>query len=79
MRRSPAFTALAALSLALCIMNLLPIPVLDGGHLLYYLIELISGRPVGERVLLAGQYAGLLLLAGLIGLAFYNDLARIFS
>ena len=39
----------------------------------------VSGRPVGERVLLAGQYAGLLLLAGLIGLAFYNDLARILS
>jgi regulator of sigma E protease len=70
---------MASLSLTLCVMNLLPIPVLDGGHLLYYLIELISGRPVGERVLLAGQYAGLLLLAGLIGLAFYNDLARIFS
>ena len=70
---------MASLSLTLCVMNLLPIPVLDGGHLLYYLIELISGRPVGERVLLAGQYAGLLVLAGLIGLAFYNDLARIFS
>jgi len=70
---------MASLSLTLCVMNLLPIPVLDGGHLLYYLIELISGRPVGERVLLAGQYAGLLLLFGLIGLAFYNDLARIFS
>jgi regulator of sigma E protease len=70
---------MGALSLTLCIMNLLPIPVLDGGHLLYYLIELVSGRPVGERVLLAGQYAGLLMLAGLIGLAFYNDLVRTFS
>jgi regulator of sigma E protease len=70
---------MGTLSLTLCIMNLLPIPVLDGGHLLYYLIELVSGRPVGERVLLAGQYAGLLLLAGLIGLAFYNDLVRTFS
>ena len=70
---------MASLSLALCIMNLLPIPVLDGGHLLYYLIELVSGRPVGERVLIAGQYAGLLLLAGLICLAFYNDLVRTLS
>jgi regulator of sigma E protease len=70
---------MASLSLMLCIMNLLPIPVLDGGHLLYYLIELVSGRPVGERVLIAGQYAGLLLLAGLIGLAFYNDLVRTIS
>lgn len=70
---------MASLSLMLCIMNLLPIPVLDGGHLLYYLIELVSGRPVGERVLIAGQYAGLLVLAGLIGLAFYNDIVRNFS
>ena len=70
---------MASLSLTLCIMNLLPIPVLDGGHLLYYLIELISGRPVGERVLIAGQYAGLLLLVGLICLAFYNDIVRTIS
>ena len=70
---------MASLSLMLCIMNLLPIPVLDGGHLLYYLIELVSGRPVGERVLIAGQYAGLALLVGLIGLAFYNDLVRTIS
>lgn len=67
---------LALLSLGLCIMNLLPIPVLDGGHLLYYLIELVKGSPVGERVLVAGQYVGLVLLAGLMGLAFYNDLFR---
>ena len=70
---------MASLSLTLCILNLLPIPVLDGGHLLYYLIELISGRPVGERVLIAGQYAGLLLLTGLICLAFYNDIVRTIS
>lgn len=67
---------MAILSLTLCIMNLLPIPVLDGGHLLYYLIELVSGRPVGERVLAAGQFAGLLLLVGLVCLAFYNDIVR---
>ncbi|MCX7033453.1 MAG: RIP metalloprotease RseP [Arenimonas sp.] len=67
---------LAILSLSLCIMNLLPIPVLDGGHLLYYLIELAKGSPVGERALMAGQYVGLVFLAGLMGLAFYNDLFR---
>ncbi|PZO07416.1 MAG: RIP metalloprotease RseP [Lysobacteraceae bacterium] len=67
---------LAILSLSLCIMNLLPIPVLDGGHLLYYLIELAKGSPVGERTLMAGQYVGLVFLAGLMGLAFYNDLFR---
>ncbi|MEZ5463735.1 MAG: RIP metalloprotease RseP [Lysobacteraceae bacterium] len=70
------FYFLAVLSLSLCIMNLLPIPILDGGHLLYYLIEIIKGSPVSERVLIAGQYVGLALLAGLMGLAFYVDLAR---
>ena len=70
---------MAVLSLTLCVMNLLPIPVLDGGHLLYYLIELVSGRPVGERVLAAGQVAGLVLLVGLICLAFYNDIVRTIS
>ncbi len=69
---------LAILSLSLGIMNLLPIPVLDGGHLLYYLMELISGRPVSERVLVTGQYVGLALLAALMCFAFYNDLASIF-
>lgn len=70
---------LAILSLSLCIMNLLPIPVLDGGHLLYYLIELVKGSPVGERGLVAGQYIGLAMLAGLMGLAFYNDILRLGS
>jgi regulator of sigma E protease len=70
---------MAALSLTLCIMNLLPIPVLDGGHLLYYLIELAARRPLSDRVLVAGQYVGLALLAGLISLAFYNDITRLFG
>lgn len=65
---------LALLSLSLCIINLLPIPVLDGGHLLYYLIELIKGSPLSERAMAAGQFVGLALLAGLMGLAFYNDI-----
>ncbi|MFT3898350.1 MAG: RIP metalloprotease RseP [Thermomonas sp.] len=64
---------LALLSLSLAIINLLPIPVLDGGHLLYYLIELAKGSPLSERAMAAGQYLGLALLAGLMGLAFYND------
>jgi regulator of sigma E protease len=70
---------LAFFSLSLCIMNLLPIPVLDGGHLLYYLIELVTGHPVAERVQMAGQFVGLSLLAGLMLLAHYNDFARLFS
>jgi regulator of sigma E protease len=67
---------LALISLSLCIMNLLPIPILDGGHLVYYLIESIKGSPVSERVLIAGQYAGLVLLAALMGLALFNDIMR---
>jgi regulator of sigma E protease len=67
---------LAMLSLSLGILNLLPIPVLDGGHLLYYLIELVKGSPVSERTMIAGQYIGLLLIAGLMGLAFYNDIVN---
>ncbi|GAB1408117.1 RIP metalloprotease RseP [Thermomonas brevis] len=70
---------LALLSVSIALINLLPIPVLDGGHLLYYLIELVTGRPVGERVMAAGQYVGLALIAGLMGLAFYNDILRLMS
>ncbi|HJS35302.1 MAG TPA: RIP metalloprotease RseP [Pseudoxanthomonas sp.] len=68
---------LAAMSLSLAIINLLPIPVLDGGHLLYYLIELVKGSPLSERHMVAGQYMGLAALAGLMGLAFYNDILRL--
>jgi regulator of sigma E protease len=68
---------LGAISLSLGILNLLPIPVLDGGHLLYYLIEWISGNPVSDRVQMAGQYIGLTALAGLMSLAFVNDILRL--
>ena len=57
--------------------NLLPIPVLDGGHLLYYLIELVKGSPVSEEAQVAGQYFGLIALAGLMSLAFVNDILRL--
>ncbi len=70
---------LAVMSLSLCIINLLPIPILDGGHLLYYLIELVKGSPLSERAMAAGQYIGLALLAGLMGLAFYNDILGLAS
>lgn len=69
---------LGAVSLGLAILNLLPIPILDGGHILYYLIELIKGSPVSERTLVAGQYVGLAMLSGLIGLAFFNDISGLF-
>ena len=67
---------LALVSLSLAILNLLPIPVLDGGHLLYYLIELVKGSPVSEQVMVVGQYIGMALLFSLMGLAFYNDIHR---
>jgi regulator of sigma E protease len=68
---------LGAISLSLGILNLLPIPVLDGGHLLYYLIELVKGSPVSEQAQVAGQYVGLIALAGLMSLAFVNDILRL--
>ena len=79
--RGPAWFLefLALLSVSLGLLNLLPIPVLDGGHLLYYLIELAAGRPLGERAQAMGQYIGLALIAGLMGLAFYNDILNMMS
>jgi regulator of sigma E protease len=70
---------LALVSLSLGILNLLPIPILDGGHLLYYLIELVKGRPLSERTLIAGQYVGLALLMALMSVAFYNDILGKFA
>jgi regulator of sigma E protease len=68
---------LGLISLSLGILNLLPIPMLDGGHLLYYLIELVTGRPVSEQVQIAGQYVGLVALFGLISLGVVNDILRL--
>lgn len=68
---------LALVSVSLAIINLMPIPVLDGGHLLYYSIEWIRGRPLSETVQVAGQQAGMLALLVLMGLAFYNDILHL--
>jgi regulator of sigma E protease len=68
---------LGAISLSLGILNLLPIPVLDGGHLMYYLIEWVKGSPVSDGTQMAGQYVGLMALAGLMSLAFVNDILRL--
>lgn len=70
---------LGIVSLSLGILNLLPIPLLDGGHLLYYLIELAKGSPVPERIQIAGQYVGIFMLAGLMGLAIFNDILRLLA
>ena len=68
---------LAIVSISLGVLNLLPIPLLDGGHLLYYLIELVKGSPVSETIQVIGQQLGLAILLGLMGLAFYNDILRL--
>ena len=69
---------LGLVSVSLAVLNLLPIPLLDGGHLIYYLIESVTRRPVPEAVQIYGQQIGMFLLLGLMGLAIYNDLMRIF-
>jgi regulator of sigma E protease len=68
---------LGAISLSLAIINLLPIPVLDGGHLLYYLMELVKGSPVSLKFQEAGNYVGLVALAGLMSMAIINDILRL--
>ncbi len=70
---------LALISISVGILNLLPIPVLDGGHLMYYLAEVVKGGPLSERTMEIGQQIGLTLLALLMALAFYNDITRLIS
>ncbi len=73
-----AFLAfLGLISVSLGVINLLPVPLLDGGHLLYYLIEFISRKPVSETAQIVGQQIGLVILLGLMGLALYNDIMRL--
>lgn len=75
----PFLSFLALVSVSLAVLNLLPVPVLDGGHLLYYLIELLRGRPLSEEAQAMGQQVGLVALLLLMSLAFYNDIARLFG
>ncbi|MBK6630375.1 MAG: RIP metalloprotease RseP [Betaproteobacteria bacterium] len=70
---------LALISISLGVLNLLPIPLLDGGHLMYYIVEIIKGGPVSERVMEIGQQIGLALLVMLMAFAFYNDINRLVS
>lgn len=70
---------LALISISLGVLNLLPIPVLDGGHLMYYMVEIFKGSPVSESVMEAGQRIGLFLLGLLMVVAFYNDINRFFT
>lgn len=68
---------LAILSISLGVLNLLPIPVLDGGHLVYYIFEILTGKAVSEKFQLIAQQFGMLILFGIMIIAFYNDFARL--
>ena len=72
-----AFLALVSVSIG--VLNLLPIPMLDGGHLMYYTLEIIRGKPTPERWMALGQRVGVVLLAGLMTLAIFNDFTRLLS
>jgi regulator of sigma E protease len=75
----PYLTFLALISISLGVLNLLPIPPLDGGHLMYYGVELVKGSPASERAIEIGQRLGIALLLVLMAFAFYNDLNRLFA
>jgi len=70
---------LALISISLGVLNLLPVPVLDGGQLMYYMAEILKGSPVSDRTMQIGQQVGLTLLLGLTAFAFYNDIHRLLT
>lgn len=76
---SAFLTLLAIVSLSLGVLNLLPIPMLDGGHLLYYVIELVKGSPVSERVEAIGMRIGMSVVGVLMVVAIYNDIGRLIN
>ncbi|NTV09639.1 MAG: RIP metalloprotease RseP [Zoogloea sp.] len=75
----PYIKFLALISISLGVLNLLPIPVLDGGHLLYYLIEMVKGSPLPDKFMEIGQQIGIALLTLLMAFALYNDINRLVS
>ena len=70
---------LAAVSISLGILNLLPIPLLDGGQIVYQLAEWVKGAPLSERAMVLGQQIGIFFVIALTGFAFYNDIVRLFG
>ena len=72
-------SVLAFISIQLGILNLLPIPILDGGHILFYAIELVIRRPLSVRVREVAQQVGMAMLLMLMVLAFYNDIVRLWG
>ena len=70
---------LAVISISIGVLNLLPVPVLDGGHLMYYVVEIFTGKPTSDFALNIGQKVGFLLLGSMMILAFYNDINRLIT
>lgn len=70
---------LAIVSISLGVLNLLPIPILDGGHLMYYLVEIVKGSPVSEAAMEVGQRIGIVFLLMLMSVVFYNDILRLLN
>jgi regulator of sigma E protease len=70
---------LALISISLGVLNLLPIPLLDGGHLMYYIVEVFRGAPVSEMAMEIGQRVGMALLLLMMAFALYNDVNRLIS
>ncbi len=70
---------LALVSISIGVLNLLPIPVLDGGHLMYYMVEIIKGSPVSESIIIIGQKIGFILLAMMMTIALFNDFNRLYT
>jgi len=68
---------MALVSISLGVLNLLPVPVLDGGHLMYHMIEVVRRRPLSERAMEIGQRIGLSILFILMAFAFFNDINRL--
>ena len=70
---------LAVVSISLGVLNLLPVPLLDGGHLMYYLVEMVKGSPLSDEFQARMQRFGIVILVMLMTLALYNDIARLFG
>ena len=75
----PYLTFIALISISLGVLNLLPIPLLDGGHLMYYMAEILKGSPVSEMAMEWGQKVGVAILLILMIFAFYNDINRLIT
>ena len=70
---------MALISISLGVLNLLPIPVLDGGHLVYHAVEVIRGKPLSLRVVALTQQIGMAILFALMAFALFNDFTRLFG